>query len=169
MEIKVLGLKELQPFKGWPDYAISLMDTDTPDNGFPDFPLAKAHLKLKFADIIPHNPEGFARGFNPQLAKDIINFIQPIKTDEKLLIHCHAGIARSSGVALCILGRTRTPEEAMNELYRIRPQCWPNEFVVSTLEYEMNGMDDLVLAVREFKEKWNGKLDWSMVFEQEKK
>ena len=50
-----------------------------------------------------------------------------------LLIHCHAGISRSSGIALAIIAKGLGPgkeKEAFMELEKINPNCAPNALLV---------------------------------------
>ena len=50
-----------------------------------------------------------------------------------LLIHCHAGISRSSAVALAIIAKglgTGKEKQAFKELERINPKCAPNALIV---------------------------------------
>ena len=50
-----------------------------------------------------------------------------------LLIHCHAGISRSSAVALAIIAKglgAGKENRAFKELERINPNCAPNALVI---------------------------------------
>ncbi len=50
-----------------------------------------------------------------------------------LLIHCHAGISRSSAIALAIIANGLGPgkeKQALMELEKINPNCAPNALVV---------------------------------------
>ena len=65
-----------------------------------------------------------ALAFAYKIAKD---------TGGSILIHCHAGISRSSAIALAIisqrLGRGKE-EEAVHQLEMINPNCRPNKSLV---------------------------------------
>ena len=53
--------------------------------------------------------------------------------DGSLLIHCHAGISRSSGIALAIIAKGLGPgkeKQAFKELEKINPNCQPNALIV---------------------------------------
>jgi predicted protein tyrosine phosphatase len=46
-----------------------------------------------------------------------------------LLVHCHAGVSRSTAAAILILAQLRTDrpaDEAVAEVARLRPRAWPN-------------------------------------------
>ena len=50
-----------------------------------------------------------------------------------LLIHCFAGVSRSSGIALAIIARALgqgKEKEALRELQKINPHCMPNKLIV---------------------------------------
>ena len=50
-----------------------------------------------------------------------------------LLVHCHAGISRSSGIALGIIAKRLGPgkeKQALIELEKINPNCAPNALLV---------------------------------------
>ena len=50
-----------------------------------------------------------------------------------LLIHCHAGISRSSGVALAIIAKglgAGKEKRAFKELEKINPNCAPNALII---------------------------------------
>jgi predicted protein tyrosine phosphatase len=60
----------------------------------------------------------------------ILDFARPAAS---LLVHCKAGISRSAAVAFSVLCQSRGPgteSEALDEIYRIRPQAMPNKLIV---------------------------------------
>jgi hypothetical protein len=60
----------------------------------------------------------------------IINFIRPFANDDKphrLGVNCYAGISRSTAVGIIALVLSeRTPEQALMEILKNRPEAWPN-------------------------------------------
>ena len=55
------------------------------------------------------------------------------ETGGSILIHCHAGISRSSALALAIIAQRLgegKEEEAVHQLERINPNCRPNKSLV---------------------------------------
>jgi predicted protein tyrosine phosphatase len=73
------------------------------------------------------------------------------KDTDNLLIHCYAGISRSTAIALCVLSdhnRHKSPEELLKELYEISPTAVPNLRVLSLYEkiFDKQGFVSSVLA-----------------------
>ena len=60
----------------------------------------------------------------------IINFIRPFANDDnphRLGVNCYAGISRSTAVGIIALVMSgRTPEQALTEILKNRPEAWPN-------------------------------------------
>ena len=60
----------------------------------------------------------------------IISFIRPFANDDKphrLGVNCFAGISRSTAVGIIALVLSeRTPEQALMEILKNRPEAWPN-------------------------------------------
>src|SRR5260370_1300686 len=87
-------------------------------------------LTLRFDDVI-----AAADGAAPTMLQieTLIAFDAEARTDERLLVHCTAGISRSSA-ALAVLLAARHPDlddEIFAAIRQIRPQAWPNSLVVS--------------------------------------
>ncbi len=67
-----------------------------------------------------------------------------------LLIHCHAGISRSTAAMLMILAQAH-PEEsedvAVDRLLAIRPQAWPNSRMIAFADEALGRNGRLIAAV----------------------
>lgn len=87
------------------------------------------HLVLKFEDLDSAVP-----GIRTPMREDVVaalNFSKEI--EGPLLIHCYAGISRSTGIALAIIAERMGPgreAEALSELLEIRPPAVPNMMIV---------------------------------------
>jgi len=133
-DLTVCGLDELDGHSGrGVTHVLSILDPDWPD---PEaFLTYGPHFRaiFRFNDAIEPEPGvvlpqesdveeilAFARGAGPDL--------------RHLLIHCHAGVSRSTAAMLMILAQTHPgeSEEAMvGRLLRIRPQAWPNSRMIA--------------------------------------
>jgi predicted protein tyrosine phosphatase len=110
-------------------HVLSILDPDMPDP--PAFAAFSPHrrLALRFHDVIETVPNCLA----PQRAdvERLLAFGHEL-TDapgSHLLIHCHAGVSRSTASAALILAQAhpeRPAREALEAVAQIRPRAWPN-------------------------------------------
>lgn len=75
---------------------------------------------------------------------EILTFAQSIDRSSSVLVHCWAGISRSTAVAyavLCQIADPGTEKECLSLVQRIRPQAVPNSLIVTLAEavLERNG------------------------------
>ncbi len=129
-QITVCGIEELAGHSAIGiTHVLSILDPGFPD---PDaFGAFGEHerLDLRFHDIIDETP-----GMQlPQLGdvEALLRFGRDLTREAgaHLLVHCHMGISRSSAAMTLILAQARPDRpaaEAMAEVARIRPRCWPN-------------------------------------------
>lgn len=109
-------------------------------------------LILKFVDLDdPAPPPHDARKELRLAARDDVEaalaFDQP---NTRLLVHCHAGISRSSAIGLAILAaRMEAGDEqlAVEELFRIRPEAVPNLKIIRLADQILARDGRLVEAV----------------------
>ena len=72
--------------------------------------------------------------------------------DSSLLIHCHAGVSRSSSIALAILAKKHgegSETNAVKELVKINPYCRPNKLMTELTDDILNRDGKLVKVVSE--------------------
>jgi predicted protein tyrosine phosphatase len=66
---------------------------------------------------------------------DILEFTAPLQSEDKLLVHCHAGISRSTAVACGVLCQHGLhPNESIKYILSIRPQALPNKHVLTLFD-----------------------------------
>jgi len=115
------------------DAIISIVGTPpevgTPPGGWQHWnALRIPKLRLEFDDL---SEEGHS-ALRPPTRRDIlslINFGGSLKG--RTLIHCAAGVSRSTTAALILLALHRSPEDAVEELYRVRKRARPNPRMVA--------------------------------------
>jgi predicted protein tyrosine phosphatase len=75
-----------------------------------------AVLRLAFSDIVAAE---FAEDvlFSPEHASAIVDFVQRWRHADRLVVHCHAGVSRSPGVALGLCDRFGWPVDAFEAEY----------------------------------------------------
>jgi predicted protein tyrosine phosphatase len=70
------------------------------------------------------------QGPQVQHVNNIISFIQPLVDSDKIFnlgVNCFAGVSRSTAIGLIAwVMQGKTPEEALNEIIKVRYQAWPN-------------------------------------------
>jgi predicted protein tyrosine phosphatase len=110
------------------------------------------HLVLRFIDLDFSPPPPYDENPNLQLAskEQVESALEFGKNYESLLIHCHAGVSRSTGIALAIIADRLgegNEQEALNELLRIRPIAVPNLHVIKLADDILSRSGALIDAV----------------------
>jgi len=131
--ITVCGVEELQGHcAAGVSHVLSILDPGTPMP--PSFGSFGEHVRLdlRFDDMIEE-----IEGRNPPAEEHVtalLAFGQELAAEAQaadchLLVHCFAGVSRSTAAMTLVLAQARpdrAPEEALAEVVRIRPQAWPN-------------------------------------------
>lgn len=127
--------------------AISILSPDTPHPEFPQLATGQ-HLRLTFHDVAAdaHGLEG------PKLrdAERLISFIREWDQSAPLLIHCWAGISRSTAAAftaLCLLRPTEREDDLAQELREASPSATPNRLIVSQVDGLLGRSGRMIEAV----------------------
>jgi predicted protein tyrosine phosphatase len=124
---------------------VSLLDPDLPQS---------AHPKI---EVCPHHIFLFHDQESQDATSQFVDMLRPVLNlvaghldsgEPRLLIHCHAGVSRSTALAYgatsILLGPGRE-NEAFESLLEITHKPWPNRRVVECLD-EMLGRDGALLA-----------------------
>jgi predicted protein tyrosine phosphatase len=131
--LTVCGLAELDGHSArGVTHVLSILDPDWPEPAAFEAFGPHARATLRFHDVIAPAPGALA----PQKAdvEAILAFARDAGDVSHLLIHCHAGISRSTAAMLMILAQAH-PHESEDSLAdriaKIRPQAWPNSRMVA--------------------------------------
>jgi predicted protein tyrosine phosphatase len=163
-QLKISGLKEAEQLsEQWATHTISLLDPGIEEVlQLIDFnlkiPVAMPGKQLRryyFHDAVDENdflmfPTEYST--TPILAtsaqmKDILAFTTTLNDQNKLLIHCQAGISRSTAVACGVLCQHGlTPLEAVQYVFKIRPQAGPNPYILNLFD-DILGFDGQLVSV----------------------
>lgn len=140
---------------------ITLEDPEQPVHDrvrFEGFP-SPVHLVLTFVDLDKPPPQAYAGLAKYRMAEraDIESALafSRMANRDRLLVHCNAGVGRSTAVALAILadrfgsGRER---QALDELLRLRPQAVPNLHVLALADEVLSRAGELVRVVQIWEE-----------------
>jgi predicted protein tyrosine phosphatase len=127
--------------------AISILSPDTPHPDFPALPRDQ-HLRLTFHDIVA-DAEGL-QGPKLRDAERLISFIQEWDQSAPMLIHCWAGISRSTAAAytaLCLLRDNEDEFALAEELREASPSATPNRLIVSQVDTLLGRKGRMVSAI----------------------
>jgi predicted protein tyrosine phosphatase len=152
--VTICGLSELgEHRKAGVTHVLSILDPGWPDP--PDFEFWDKHdrLKLNFDDVID---DGSESGLTPPLIDHVSAVLAfgkslPKKTPVHLLVHCHAGISRSTAAAILVLAQRepkRSEHEIVAEIVRQRPKAWPNLRMIEMGDDMLLRQGRLIEAVR---------------------
>jgi predicted protein tyrosine phosphatase len=151
--ISVCGIEELASHcEVGVSHVLSILDPDWPvPEAFGAFG-EHARLELRFHDVIDAQDAGTVA---PQAehVTEILSFgrrlLAPRGQDRHLLVHCHAGVSRSTAAMTLILARA-LPEVSANRIFeevlRIRPQAWPNLRILELGDAMLGRQGELVAA-----------------------
>jgi predicted protein tyrosine phosphatase len=110
--------------------------------------LDKPVLALRFDDVVQGEPGNVTPG--DEHIRALIAFDAEAAADERLVIHCAAGISRSTA-ALAILLCARHPDredEIFAAIRAIRPKAWPNARMVEIADRLLDRRGALISALR---------------------
>ena len=135
MKITICGIPELgEHCEAGVTHVLSILDPLWPDpEAFADFPPHRREA-LRFHDVIAPRA-----GVIPEISlptQDHVGRLLAFGDDvmvagdaAHLLIHCHAGVSRSTAAAALLLAKedpARPPADIFAEIGRLRPRAWPN-------------------------------------------
>jgi predicted protein tyrosine phosphatase len=148
----ICGIDELHAHAGCQArYIVSILDPGTPE------PAAFAHfaqherLTLTFHDII-EPMDGMVLP-QPEHMAEVLRFGRTLGRDglETLLVHCHAGISRSTAAAVALLAQAYPKADGaalFAQIERTRPQAWPNSLMVAFADKQLGRRGQLVAALK---------------------
>lgn len=159
-DIKICGITEAGIWvnNNWPTKVISLINQDTELNyTFDD------HLILRLDDVESQTlPDWIVP--NMSHVDDVVDFTKDLTDDDKLLIHCHQGISRSTAMAIGVLiSHHFFPQEAYDKITEVREFIFPNLLIIKLIDDKFNLNNELVDIVTEKrKEQMKRRLDKSI-------
>jgi predicted protein tyrosine phosphatase len=108
-------------------------------------------LELRFHDVIDAGP-GCIAPERPDV-EQLLTFGRELTKarGSHLLVHCHAGVSRSTAAATLILAQTRPgrpAEEVLQAVVRQRPRAWPNLRILELGDALLGRRGELVNAAR---------------------
>jgi len=170
-EIKVGGLHSIGAIvpEFRPTHLLGILDPPTPEPAIYDHdPHSRTTLLLRFQDVDAIQPEGPTA----EHAEKIIAFADEVRsaharTPARLLIHCHAGISRSTASAYIALARDLGVEraaDAFRALLRITINPWPNRRLVWLADSALGANGRLLAPLDAYREANIDRLEAMMAY-----
>ncbi len=154
--LTICGLDELAGYSaGGVTHVLSILDPDHPE---PEVFRAYAphrRLELRFHDIIDPAPGRVAP--RPEDVERLLAFGRAVGNDTEaaaeahLLVHCHAGVSRSTAAAALLLAQAcpgRPAAEVLAMVAALRPRAWPNLRLIELGDALLHRGGEIVTAVR---------------------
>ena len=132
-------------------HVLSLLDPGSPEpEAFGTFDPHR-RLELRFHDVIDADP-GCVPPERPDV-EQLLSFGRDLGSAKggHLLVHCHAGVSRSTAAATLILAQARPDrpaEEALQTVVRRRPRAWPNLRILELGDALLGRRGEIVVAAR---------------------
>jgi len=149
--ITICGIRELgEHSAAGVTHVLSILGPNSPDP--PEFTAFAPHrrLNLRFHDVIEPQPDQIAP--TREDVERLLVFGQEVaETPEAhLLVHCHAGVSRSTAAAALILMQAN-PEwsagAALDAIAEIRPRAWPNLLILELGDVLLGRNGEIAAAV----------------------
>lgn len=152
--VTVCGIDELSSFgASGVTHVLSILDPDYPEpTAFGEYG-EHERLEMRFDDVIDER-EGMIAPSRADVER-ILAFGRDLLAEPvgcgHLLVHCHAGVSRSTAALTMILAQSkpdRPAQEAMDAVAAIRRKAWPNLRMIEFADDILGRGGDLVAAVR---------------------
>lgn len=157
-ELRISGLDDaVEISQSWATHTISILDTDlakmllaTETFYEKRIPKPRDGLSLYrcyFDDVTPETDFGLILATLEDI-QALLDFTERLAVNDKLLVHCSAGISRSTAVATGILCQHGlSPTEALKQVFSVRKGAIPNTHIIALMDkvLELNGELESVL------------------------
>jgi predicted protein tyrosine phosphatase len=153
-DLTVCGIEELPDHcEAGISHVLSIIDPDRED--LTAFGAYGEHqrLELRFHDIVVPTSGQIAP--SEEDVERILAFGRDLIAEPggcgHLLVHCHAGVSRSTAAMTMILAQaqpSRPAAEAMDAVVRIRPKAWPNLRMIEFADDILGRRGELIAAIR---------------------
>lgn len=154
-DITICGIEELPGHaERKVSHVLSIIDPDQPElEAFGTYG-EHARLQLRFHDIIEETPGEEAP--QPHHVEQILSFGRDILREpaalRHLLVHCHAGVSRSTASMTLLLAQAQpqlSARDVLHQVLAIRDKAWPNLRILTFGEQQLGRPGEFSQAVGE--------------------
>ena len=150
-EISICGIEELAPFQTrGVTHLLSVLDPEFPEPASLALLSPTHRLQLRFHDAIDVKPGEILVQIDH--VRQVLAFGRDLpETHGHLLVHCHAGISRSSAFTILLVAQALPDVPAADivaEIVRVRDRAWPNLRIIELGDELLGRKGTLVAAVR---------------------
>jgi len=163
--LTVCGIVELDRFaRSGVTHVLSLLDPVAPlPDALAEYGNGYEHRVIRFDDVLTTEP-GF-RAPEPGHIRDVLSLGETLAEPAPgthLLVHCHAGVSRSTAAAAILMARHNpgAEEEAFAAVGRIRPQAWPNTLMIHLADALLGCQGRLVEALLAYRRQAVAQAPW---------
>jgi predicted protein tyrosine phosphatase len=150
--VTICGIEELEGHcAGGVTHVLSILDPGWPEpDSLSRFDINR-RLRLRFHDVIESQPGWIApERWDVEL---LLAFSRDLTmaNEVHLLVHCHAGVSRSTAAATLVMAQTchdRPAAEVLQEVVRLRPRAWPNLRILELGDEILGRRGEIVEAAR---------------------
>jgi predicted protein tyrosine phosphatase len=151
-QVTICGIEELEGHcAGGITHVLSILDPGWPEpESLSGFDINR-RLRLRFHDVIESQPGWIApEKWDVEL---LLAFSRGLAASEEahLLVHCHAGVSRSTAAAILVMAQTcpdRPAAVVLGEVVRLRPRAWPNLRILELGDEILGRRGEIVEAAR---------------------
>src|ERR1700756_843073 len=151
-QVTICGIEELEGHcAAGVTHVLSILDPGWPEpESLTRFDINR-RLRLRFHDVIESQPGWIApERWDVDL---LLAFSRDLVASKEthLLIHCHAGVSRSTAAATLVLAQTCpdwSADEVLQEIVRLRPRAWPNRRILELGDEILGRRGEIVEAAR---------------------
>ncbi|HLZ65193.1 MAG TPA: protein-tyrosine-phosphatase [Aliidongia sp.] len=150
-EISICGIEELPPFeRRGVTHLLSVLDPEYPEPASLELLNPTRRLLLRFHDSIDARPGEIL--VQRDHVRQVLDFGRDLPAaGGHLLVHCHAGISRSTAFSILLLAQALphvAAEDIVAEIVRVRDRAWPNLRIIELGDALLERKGELVTAVR---------------------
>ncbi len=151
-KLSICGLDELHGFCASDvTHVISILDPSWEDPEVFVRYGVHSRVTFRFDDVVDPRP-GHAHPERKHIADLLTHGMMLAQSRvEHLLIHCHAGVSRSTAAAAILMAQRQPGREAecFAQIRKVRPRNWPNSLMIRIADDLLGRRGALVAALRE--------------------